>query len=762
MSGKDSKPRIGDNAAPAGLGQPTRQLAHRCPRDSHWLEHPLDAHLQAVGQLAADYAEAFGAADWGRLAGLWHDVGKYSQAFQSYLLRVTDGGAHLEGQPGRVDHSSAGAVQAIRRLADSNPAAARILAYVIAGHHAGLADWKTSSDASLFYRLAAEKSSTLDALARAPAELLGQAAPAMPALQPADAEAEIGFQAAFFTRMIFSCLADADFLDTEAFMDPARAVGRTVPAAIASMKDALRRHLEHMQARADRSPVNDRRREILSACLAAAAKAPGFFSLTVPTGGGKTLSSLAFALEHASRRGLERVVYAIPFTSIIEQNAAVFREALGELAGVSLIEHHCNLDPVRETAWNRLACENWDARLIVTTNVQFFESLLANRTSACRKLHNLARSVIIMDEAQSLPVELLAPCLAVLRELVRNYGCSVVLCTATQPAIHHREDFKIGLAGVREIVADPRQLYESMRRVRVEHAGKLDDGELIGCLSKADQVLCVVNTRKQAREVYAGLPDDGGSFHLSTLMCPVHRTHILQQVRRRLEEGLPCRLVSTQLIEAGVDIDFPVVYRAMAGLDSIAQAAGRCNREGRLDCGRVVAFDTDQPPPPGHLRQSAQTAGELIGLPGCQDLLGLEAIERYFRLYYWKRQDLWDKHQIMACFRQSNGLPISDFHEAARLFRFIKDDTTPIIIPWGHQGRSLVEELRGDPFPGRDLRRRLQRFTVQVRDRHIEWLQSRGALDPVHDQFHILNKENLYAGDTGLSLAGDMYELNTA
>ncbi|MBN1943900.1 MAG: CRISPR-associated helicase/endonuclease Cas3, partial [Phycisphaerae bacterium] len=394
--------------------------------------------------------------------------------------------------------------------------------------------------------------------------------------------------------------------------------------------------------------------------------------------------------------------------------------------------------------------ENWDAPLVVTTNVQLLESLFASRTSRCRKLHNLVRSVIILDEAQALPVDLLTASLAALAELVRNYGCSIVLCTATQPAIVQRKEFPIGLTDVREMIPDPVNLYDQMRRVETKHVGKLSDEELASKMQAETSVLSVVNTRKAAAGLFRRLPDDGSRFHLSAVMCPRHRSAVLRLIQHRLAQSKSCRVVSTQLIEAGVDIDFSVVYRAMAGLDSIAQAAGRCNREGRLDTGRVFVFDSEEPPPLGHLRQTAQTAAELVS--EYDDLLSPEAIRRYFELHYWTRKEHWDHRNVMSCFKVGrNCEPISDFREAAQRFCVIPDETTPIIIPFGRRGRGLVEALRRDRFPNRALRQALQRYSVSVRQNEYRQLQENGALEVLHEQYSVLGNLDFYQRDIGLS-----------
>lgn len=389
--------------------------------------------------------------------------------------------------------------------------------------------------------------------------------------------------------MLFSCLVDADFLDTEAFYDGSegRSLLRDAPVpTLAALREQLDGYLERFKADTN---VNQIRAGILRHVRQQSEHAPGLFSLTVPTGGGKTLASLAFALDHAIRHGLRRVIFVIPFTSIVEQNAAVFRAALGPLGEAAVLEHHSAFaapkssrdEPDRYQAQEKLklAMENWDAPIVVTTAVQFFESLFAARPSQCRKLHNITGSVVILDEAQTLPLKLLRPAVAAIDELARNYRSSIVLCTATQPALN-APDFKGGLADVRELAPEPPALFRRLDRVRVRHIGTLDDAALTALLREREQVLCIVNNRRHARAVYQSLADLPGARHLTTLMCAKHRSEVLAEIRGMLRRGEPCRLAATSLIEAGVDVSFPRVFRAEAGLDSVAQAAGRCNRNG--------------------------------------------------------------------------------------------------------------------------------------------------------------------------------------
>ncbi|MFC0710241.1 CRISPR-associated endonuclease Cas3'' [Azorhizophilus paspali] len=555
-----------------------------------------------MSHLAAEKAGIFGGQQLAGIAGLLHDLGKYTDEFQR----------RIGGDLIRVDHATRGAMLAVERYGPLG----RLLAYAIAGHHAGLANGRDPGERStLEERLKGLGLPPLLAQWQAEIQL-----PERPQLPPITGRKErIIFQQAFLARMLFSCLVDADFLDTEAYYDriEQRPSRRSARPSLPHLQQALNTHLAGF--RAD-SPVNRIRADILGHVRQQAVQEPGLFSLTVPTGGGKTLASLAFALDHAIRHGLRRIIYVIPFTSIVEQNAAVFRKALGAFGEQAVLEHHSAFSDNRAQDRQardklRLAMENWDAPIIVTTAVQFFESLYADRPSRCRKLHNIAGSVIILDEAQTLPLRLLRPCVTVIDELALNYRCSPVLCTATQPALQAPE-FRGGLQGVRELAPQPEQLFQQLARVQVRQVGILSDAALQQRMAEREQVLCIVNNRRHARVLYESIADSDGARHLTTLMCARHRSQVLAEVRQRLRDGLPCRLVATSLIEAGVDVDFPTVLRAEAGLDSIAQAAGRCNREGlrALEASEVLVFQVENPDwkAPQDLRQFAQTAREVL------------------------------------------------------------------------------------------------------------------------------------------------------
>ncbi|NLX07717.1 MAG: CRISPR-associated helicase Cas3' [Phycisphaerae bacterium] len=722
--------------------------AHSRENDSnldHWQR--LEDHLHGVASRSAPFAEAFSSGEWGRLAGLWHDIGKYSYEFQQRINASQGEDAHVEAA-GKVDHSTAGAQHAASRIQEKG--FGKALAYVIAGHHGGLPDGN-STDSCLRSRLekqipdySACPGGILNAVSETPLRL-----PFVPDAKRA------GVQISLFIRMLYSTLVDADFLDTETFVDGQRSEARQGYKELAELEPVFFANLSRLreQKRVCPSPVDSHREAILAQCLKAANGPMGVFSLTVPTGGGKTLSSMAFALKHALRHGLRRVIYVIPFTSIIEQNAKVFREMLGSDA---VLEHHSNFEPDEEDHRSRLTAENWDAPIIVTTNVQFFESLFANRSSRCRKLHNIAQSVVILDEVQTLPPPLLLPCIEALKELAATYKTTIVLCSATQPAIQKRHDFARGLEGVREIVDDPQRLATVLKRTQVTVLPRIPDAELAESLKAYPQVLCVVNTRRHARDLYTAMQGVEGLYHLSALMCPVHRSRRLAEIRRCLEQGRPCRVVSTQLIEAGVDIDFPVVFRSMTGIDSIAQAAGRCNREGRRNKGDVFVFTPENGIPAGHFRQTAQAAESVIGRHP-DDVLSLEAIEKYFRLYYWVKGDGLDEKGILRMLHEGCGKGDFPFKTVAEAFRFIENEAKPVIIPYDEEAVSQIWALDYCKHPA-SLARKLQRYTVSVYPNEWNRLLASGAIELRAGMFPVLIGTKPYYDDNLGLLGSDLHQ----
>lgn len=718
---------------------------------------PDHGHLNKVAWWSAKFAsemftpdstEAKSAWDWGYLAGLWHDLGKFAPEWQEYLKSKSD--PHSDDISGKVDHSTAGAQHAIQ----AHPILGHLIAYCIAGHHSGLLDGK-SNNTCQSKRLTKKD---IPDYQIAPPVITSEVVPSLPAFIPRDA-----FSVSLFTRMIFSCLVDADFLATEAFMNPSQAQTRneTPDQVIETISNLIDAKIDAFPAPNEDDVVNYQRRKVVENCRDAAVLAPGIFSLTVPTGGGKTLSSLSFALRHALAHEKRRVIYVVPFTSIIEQNAEVIRKIIAHLQTdrfTPLIEHHSSLSPDKDTAQSRLASENWDAPLIITTSVQFYESLFAAKTSRCRKLHHIANSVVILDEAQSLPVDFLKPCLRILQELAEFYHTTTVLCTATQPAVHFDvEEFPIGLKNCREIIADTRSLFTALKRVDMKFIGDLTDADLAKQLADQPQVLCIVNRRKHAQQLFQLLGPGEGNFHLSALMCPEHRSRILVEVRERLHRGLPTRVISTQLIEAGVDVDFPVVYRALAGLDSTAQAAGRCNRNGKIPTlGNTYIFRPEDQKAETYFRETAQVAYRLLDLH--PDLLSEEAIHDYFDHYYYQQRKRWDSKDILS---SDNFVPIDgrdkefpftfQYSTVAANFRLIQDWQVPVIIPFDQKAKKLISDLGNPSIPlNRNLLRGLQRYTVQIpprlRDENIR------SFEAFRDgQYHALIATDLnYSKDFGL------------
>ena len=720
-----------------------KAIAHiRRYDENQWAEpHLLEEHLLKTAELANRFASDF-SPEWAELAGRWHDLGKYRKRFQDYI-RLKSGfdseNAHIENGS-RAPDSTAGAIHAIQQL---GPGFGHVLAYLIAGHHAGLPDY-FNGKGSLDYRLEDGITEYNQALAEnIPDNILTGSCPSMPDF------ASHPERVSLWIRMLFSCLVDADFLDTESYMDEARTSQRKQNLTLGDLQTRLNEHMASLKNNSKASDLNNIRNNIYQACMAAADWKPGLFSLTVPTGGGKTLSSLAFALEHAKKHSKRRIIYAIPFTSIIEQNAQVFRSFLGDDA---VLEHHSNLDiePEKENLRSRLVAENWDAPLIVTTNVQLFESLHASRTSRCRKLHNLINSVIILDEAQQLPRDFHAPITRTMQQLSDSYGVSWVLCTATQPVLTKSintfgQTLLEGLSDVREIISEPEKLARDLKRTEIHMPSpeqpKTSWNELVSKTLSHPCVLTIVNTRNQARLITELMGESSESVHLSANMCAEHRSQIIRQVKTRLEarqngDLRPLRVVSTQLIEAGVDVDFPVVYRAMAGLDSIAQSAGRCNREGKLpELGQVYVFQPEESAPPGYLRQGENTTLELLASGKLDDPLAPKSFQAFFELLN-QRGDR-DKHGINSLLtaRQSSDAPLAiQFREAAQKFRLIDNSGEAVVVPFVPEGQNnspihhWLSLLEQDPSL-KWIYKKLQRYTITLSQYQIEQYREIGCVE---------------------------------
>ena len=714
--------------------------------------HALEDHLREVGRLAGEFATPFGGGPTAEIAGLWHDLGKYAADFQAKLraARAEAVEAHVERSGdarARVDHSTAGAFHAttVRGGADSVP-----IAFAIAGHHAGLAD-----RADLHRRLTTAGKARLAAAEseHPPAALVAHPFPSLPTSVALGAtpDPDALRRVEMFTRMVFSALVDADFLDTEAFFDTDRSDLRGGHAPLATLASRLSGYVDGLTS--DDSDVNRVRAAVRDACRRAASGPRGVLTLTVPTGGGKTLASMELALEHALAHGMRRVVVAIPYTSILEQNAAVYRSAFGlEDGDPSVLEHHSAVDPDRETARSRVACENWDAPVVVTTNVQLLQSLLGRRSSVCRKLHRLAGSVIVLDEAQTLPRGLLAPTTDVLEALVRDYGCTLVLCTATQPALGRAVLGDCGFATMREVVPDPVALADRLRRVAVDWSRTktpVSWAQLAEEVAREPDVLAIVHRRNDAHDLCAEIDarlGDTTTIHLSALMCPAHRRRVLDEIASRKRRGVPVRLVATQLVEAGVDLDFPIVYRALAGVDSLTQAAGRCNREGRrATLGDLRVFLAPTEPPPGILGTALGVTRTMLAR-GAIDLFAPSTHADYFqRLYSAGGDGVHDEFGIQAHRARLN------FETVASAYRIVDDAwSAPLVVPIDDTARRAIAEVER-LGPSRARMRALQRYTVQVsrRDR-AAWVRAAFARHVAEDAICVLDDASAYDARFGL------------
>lgn len=679
-------------------------------RNDKGIRQELSAHLTTVARLSQAFGEKFGAGELAYWAGLCHDLGKASRAFQEYLAAP-----EKHASPG---HSLLGAAIVTELL---NP-----LAFAVAGHHAGLHS---------FARLKV----LLKEAAASPA--LAEIKHYWPAIQTSatistpeednlpEYVRQSRVRLELFLRMLFSALTDADFLDTEEHFSPEKSQQRRCYPSPTQLWQRFCGNQARLTGKSNNT-LNRSRHEIYEACLQAAQLPQGIFSLTVPTGGGKTRSAMGFALQHMLKHGLDRVIVAIPYTSIIEQTADVYRDIFGEEA---VLEHHSqaallNDDESEKAMRARLASENWDAPIVVTTQVQLFESLFSNRSSHCRKLHNIVRSVLILDEVQTLPTRLLEPILDVLQQLVDQYRVTVVLSTATQPALQDGP-FQSKLSNVREIINNPAHYFAALKRVDYELA--LDNPwswqQVAARMREANACMAIVNTKRDALALLEAL-DDPAALHLSTLLCGAHRRDVLREVRRRLVAKETCRLVSTQVVEAGVDLDFPLVLRALGPLDRIIQAAGRCNREGRAEPGRVVIFQPAEGKlPPGSYKTSTDTTAKLLAMSDT-DLHDTAICYRYFQDFY--QAVTADEEHIQPLREQLN------YPEVAQRFRLISDDTVSVIVDYhgvtpSGEPENLLALLRKSNENPRWLLRRLQPYMVNVRHHLLRQYERSGLVVPL-------------------------------
>lgn len=740
----------------SGQGSDFPYLAHS-KTAAHPEGHSLKQHLEDVAEWAGSFFEPKGTspdsapspmdralAEWARRIALHHDAGKYKMGFQRYLL-----GDFKE----RVDHATLGG----KMLEEQYGFRGRMMAFPVMGHHGGMPNGvRRENGRSLEQRLA----DALDeeALAAFQREM-GPEIAELPELGVRYTKENLGFELSMALRMLFSALVDADCLDTERYFKPAQSALRERRPDVSALFARYDRHMSRLKKGEREKPtateeINRKREMVREACLEAGSLPQGFFSLTVPTGGGKTLASLGFALRHcAAHPEMERIVYAIPFTSIIEQNGKVFRRIFGAHA---VLEHHSAMRPPEEGTLGDLATENWDAPLVVTTNVQLFESLYSNKPSRCRRLHNLRNSVIILDEAQALPDAMLRPCLMALISLVRNYGATVLLCTATQPdwsAVWPEEP------EIHRIVSDVDAPFAMPRRTQPEFIGKRSDEELLSRLDEQGRALCIVNARAHAQALYRAFPNRRGVYHLSTLMCPKHREKVLRTVKKRLKDPAKprCILIATSLVEAGVDIDFPVVYRALAGLDSVVQAAGRCNRGDLLgELGKVYVFvpKAKWKAPPDVERQGQQA---LMIANQHHDLFEKPALDAYYRQRFGLGEGL-DKRKILRMIEEHRRDGLFAFEDIAASFEMIQSAGEPVIIPYDEEGRAVVERLK-KPDTLLSALREAREYSVTVYPDQRDALEKKGVIVKIGDAWVLDISDQrldlLYDKHCGLMVNGD-------
>lgn len=707
-------------------------IAHK-RNDTDGKEEKIIDHLIETACKAQEFADDFGFGENAYSMGRIHDIGKYGERFQK----------RIRGENIRTTHSTAGAIVAAKH---------RMLmsAFCIAGHHGGIPNGGSNYDCAADGTLKGKLSDTgIDDYSKWEDEIKDNEKIFIAEKIPHER-----FQTAFLTHMLFSCLVDADYLCTEKFMSN----GSVKRGGYDDIETLLSRFNDHISKwDIKQTKLNALRAEIQAQCINAREINENLLSLTVPTGGGKTISSLAFALNYAVSKNhpRKRIIYVIPYTSIIEQNAEVFRNILGD---ENVLEHHSNVnfdnENEEEITRKQLACENWDAPIIVTTAVQFFESLFSNKPSKSRKLHNLANSVIIFDEAQMIPIDYLNPCVYAINELTERYNTTAVLCTATQPNLDEFFAKRKNLKNYKipEICAENQERYfEEFRRVTFSYDGKISDDELAYKLSSEKQVLCVLNEIAHTKKIYGLLGESDENFCLSTRMYPNHRKKVIAEIKQRLHDGLNCRVISTSLIEAGVDIDFKTVYRAIAGIDSILQAGGRCNREGveSKENSIVHIFDTNVIP--SYQQTNVDVAREVLKKYG-ENIYCAEAVKMYFeRLYYIKNgansNIPFDPKSIIEKYGKF------DFKDVSDAFKLIEKNTMTVYIE-NDESCELINKLRNKRYE-KNLFRLLEQYSVNVYENDYNQLNYSSAIEIIDDQFYVLVNKKFYDSKIGLIIPNE-------
>lgn len=705
-------------------------IAHKRGESDNEVQLLLE-HLKNVSELSKKFAECLNLSEYAEIIGMLHDIGKYSNRFQQRI----NGNDRI-----KVDHSTCGAQEAVKRKLT-------MASFCIAGHHGGIPDighrGDIDTDSTLTGRL---KRNTENYSAWVNEVESSKFKP----ISESFTNDRIPYT--FILRFLFSCLVDADYLDTENFMSNG-AVSRDSGDELSFLLSLLNNHIEKWHNPSGK--LNILRTQMLNECIKAGQNnSEKLFTLTVPTGGGKTISSMAFAINYAVKRRKKRIIYVIPYTSIIEQNAEVFRKIFGIK---NVLENHSNVDlnnlDDETKVQMMLAAENWDSPIVVTTAVQFFESMFSNKPSKCRKIHNIADSVVIFDEAQMLPLDYLLPCATAIRQLADNYNSAVVLCTATQPnfqSILNLTDKK-NESQLTEICNSAENMTDDFRRVNFKYEGKLEDDEIALELKQCNQVLCIVNKKAHAQKIYSMIGESDENFHLSTYMYPAHRQKVLKKIKQRLDENKPCRVISTSLIEAGVDIDFPTVYRAISGIDSILQAGGRCNRENKRNSSECIVhiFNTDEVL--SYQQTNTDAAMEVIKKYGDKIYLP-DAIKMYFdNLYYYRDIDkthkVFDKKDII------NGLINLEFESVAQKFKIIENDTKSLYI-CTEENKKEIDDLRRGNY-SKELFRNLQQYVVNLYERDFDRLNEVCAVEYVDNSFYVLTDSKYYSEKSGITFPDD-------
>lgn len=712
--------------------------------NGQWIVQTNEEHQTGVAETASVFAAQFGLPSWGRVLGLFHDAGKDRHAFQQYI-RISNGLPVSELKHYTDHHHAFVGGKILYELIGKN--VLNMLSNQIISHHTGLHDYIDAESILKESQIPSEiKTGQIDT-----SLLIKELRETPFGKNNLDMK-----HFHHLSRMLFSCLIDADRLDTERFMDYDSWNERERHQEISELLPLLEKNISNLQANADSTEVNRIRKDVQEQCRKTSSGEKGFYSLNVPTGGGKTISSLLWAMKHAVYHKMNRVIIAIPYTSIIVQTASLLKNIFGE---ENVLEHHSNFDPdtikdekIRERS--KLATENWKYPIIVTTNVQLFESIFSNRTSACRKLHNIVNSVIILDEVQTLPTDFLQPIVDAMKAYHELFGVSFLFTTASQPVLsgiidgsNPKVSFN-GIEHISEIIPPAFALHNKLRRVKleIENKGKTYD-EIAAEIARYNKVLCIVNTRKDAKEVYDRLPDDGVKLHLSRMMCPDHVSETIDKIRLLLNDtSYPViRVVATQLVEAGVDIDFPVVFRQEAGLDSILQAAGRCNREGKSAIGHTFVFSlaSEGRIPSGTL---AAANNARLNLPEECDWFSPSVMEMYFHQLYC-RKETFDRIDVKHYLYNPEELC---FQTASEKFKLINDDSINVIVNWKNS-MDLAEKLKQDGCTYH-LMKNLSKFTVGVRHSDFNQLVKCGFINEVIEDIYVLADSSQYDKATGLRL----------